>query len=73
MKNQESIGDPSTFQELASFLNVLNGNKSSASPLLKKADSPDRIIMHLEKQFSKAQNEPVFYRLVKRQLALNFS
>ncbi|MCC6371614.1 MAG: hypothetical protein IT236_11465 [Bacteroidia bacterium] len=73
MKNQATTGNPSTFQELASFLNVLNSNKSSGSPLLKKAESPERIVMHLEKQFSQSQSDAVFYRLVKRQLSLNFS
>ena len=74
MNNQVNTGNStSKFQELASFLNKLNSSKSSASPLLKKAESPDRIIMNLEEQFSKPQNDVVFYRLIKRQLSLNFS
>jgi hypothetical protein len=55
MKNQETNGNPSTFQELASFLNVLNGNKNSDKPLLKKSESPSRMVYHLEKQFQGKQ------------------
>jgi hypothetical protein len=76
MKNQVLSANPSTstLQEWASFLNVLNGNKNEKGALLKKAESPDRIVMHLEKQFSKIQQEPVFRRLGKhKQLALHFS
>lgn len=73
MNNQANTGNSSKFQELASFLNKLNSSKSSPAPLLKKAESPERIIMHLEEQFAKPQSDVVFYRLVKRQLSLNFS
>jgi hypothetical protein len=74
MKNQVSSVDPSTLQEWASFLSVLNGNKNTGTPLLKKAKSPERIVMHLEKQFSKVQQQPIFRRLGKHtQLVLHFS
>lgn len=64
----------STFQELANFLTVLNGNKNSKESLLKRADSSSRVILSLERQFSKTHQEPVFRRLGKhRQLALNFA
>lgn len=73
MKNQSSTGNPSTFQELASFLTVLNGGKSSTAPFLKKPEFSERVIFNLEKQFSRLEPQPVLYRLVKRQLSLNFS
>ena len=73
MNNQANTVNSSRFQELASFLNKLNSSKTSSAPLLTKAESPERIIMHLEEQFAKPQNDVVFYRLVKRQLSLNFS
>ncbi len=50
MKNQALSGNPSTFQEWASFLSVLNGSKNSDKPLLKKTESPYRMVFHLEKQ-----------------------
>jgi hypothetical protein len=52
MKNQASNVNPSTFQELASFLNALNGSKSSDRPLLAKTASPDRMVSRLEQQFA---------------------
>ncbi len=75
MKNHLAAGNnTSTLQEWAHFLNVLNNSKNSDAPILKSAESPLRIVMHLEKQFSKIQQEPIFRRLGKhRQLTLNFS
>jgi hypothetical protein len=74
MKNQSAVNNPSTLQEWASFFTVLNANKNSDKPLLKKAESPSRLITHLEKEFSKVQQQPIFRRLGKhRQLSLNFS
>ena len=74
MSTQASSANPSTLQEWASFLNVLNGNKNQTSPLLKKADSAQRIVMHLEKQFSKVEQPPIFRRLGRHtQLVLHFS
>jgi hypothetical protein len=74
MKNHVSPSNPSTLQEWANFLNVLNGNKNQGSPLLQKAQSAQRIVMHLEKQFSKVEQQPVFRRLGRHtQLVLHFS
>lgn len=74
MNNQITSNTSSTLQEWASFLNVLNGNKNENAPLLKKADSAQRIVMHLEKQFPKAEQPAIFRRLGKHtQLALSFS
>ena len=74
MNTQVSSANPSTLQEWASFLNVLNGNKNQSTPLLKKSDSAQRIVMHLEKQFSKVETQPIFRRLGKHtQLVLTFS
>ena len=74
MERQQSSVNPSTLQEWASFLTVLNGSKHSASPLLKKAERPDRIVMHLEKQFSHVEQQPIFRRLGRHtQLVLHFS
>lgn len=50
MKNQVSSGNPSTFQELISFRNILSGSKYSEKPLLKKTESTLRLVYHLEKQ-----------------------
>lgn len=74
MKTQVSSASPSTLQEWASFLNVLNNNKGQGEPLLKKAESAHRIVMHLEKQFSKVEQPAIFRRLGKHtQLVLQFS
>jgi hypothetical protein len=74
MATQVSSGNPSTLQEWASFLTVLNGNKEQGSPLLKKSDSAQRMVMHLEKQFSKVEHPAIFRRLGKHtQLVLHFS
>ena len=75
MKNQVTSGNgTSTLQEWANFLSVLNGNKNQGAPLLKKTESAQRIVMHLEKQFSKVEQQPVFRRLGKHtQLVLHFS
>lgn len=50
MKNQAPTGNPSTFQEWASFMSVLNGSKHSDKPLLKKTESSYRLVFNLEKQ-----------------------
>jgi len=74
MKSQAASGNPSTLQEWASFLSVLNSNKNQSVPLLKKTDSAQRIVMHLEKQFSKVEQQPIFRRLGRHtQLVLHFS
>lgn len=52
MKNQASNGNPSTFQELASFLNVLNGSKNTSQPLLKKPEAPGKMLYRLERQLA---------------------
>jgi hypothetical protein len=52
MKNQMSGTQP-TLQEWANFLTVLNGNKNSDRPLLKKAASPSRLVHHLDQQLPK--------------------
>jgi hypothetical protein len=52
MKNGSNTTQPSTLQELAGFLTVLNGNKVSGKPLLSKAEGcPDNLIYHLNKRF----------------------
>jgi len=53
MKNQSIQTPVSTFQEWASFMNVLSNSKHSDKPLLKKDVSPSRLVYHLEKQFLK--------------------
>jgi hypothetical protein len=72
MQNQILKNNSSTFQELVQFLNVLNGNKATSSSFLKKGDSSERIVVNLERQFSRIQTQPVFYKLQKRQLSLSF-
>lgn len=54
MKNQASNGNPSTFQELASFLNTLNGSKHKGQPLLKKSDNQGKMLHRLEQQLAAA-------------------
>lgn len=74
MNTQSVSSNPSTLQEWASFLNVLNGSKDQHTPLLKKAEGAQRIVMHLEKQFSKVEQQPIFRRLGRHtQLVLHFS
>lgn len=74
MQTQATAANPSTLQEWASFLTVLNGDKNQTNPLLKKTDSAQRIVMHLEKQFSKVEQQPIFRRLGRHtQLVLHFS
>jgi hypothetical protein len=53
MKNQTAIGTTSTLREWTSFLTILNGSKNPDKPLLKKTDSPSRLVYRLERQFSK--------------------
>jgi hypothetical protein len=66
--------NPSTLQEWASFLNILNGNKKEDKPLLRKTDSAQRIVMHLEKQLPKTEPPAIFRRLGKHtQMVLHFS
>lgn len=52
MKNQTINVNPSTFQELAGFLNALNSSKFSQEPLLKKTEAPLRMLYRLEKQLA---------------------
>ena len=74
MNSQVTSGKTSTLQEWASFLNVLNSSKDQQTPLLKNTDSAKRIVMHLEKQFSKVEEPAIFRRLGKHtQLVLHFS
>ena len=74
MKSHVVSGHPSTLQEWSTFLRVLNGNKQQSEPLLKKASSAERIIMHLEKQLPKAEAPAIFRRLGRHtQLVLHFS
>lgn len=74
MNSHVTSGKTSTLQEWASFLNVLNGSKDQQTPLLKNTDSAKRIVMHLEKQFSKVEEPAIFRRLGKHtQLVLHFS
>jgi hypothetical protein len=53
MKNQMAIGTTSTLHEWTSFLTVLNESKNPEKPLLKKTDSPSRLVYRLAKQFAK--------------------
>jgi hypothetical protein len=48
-------GISSTLREWSNFLSVLNTRKFSDQPLIRKTDSPVRIIDHLEKQFNNEQ------------------
>lgn len=74
MNSQVTSGKTSTLQEWASFLNVLNAPKNQETPLLKNTGSAKRIVMHLEKQFSKVEEPAIFRRLGKHtQLVLHFS
>lgn len=75
MRNQVASGNTPKLQEWADFFSVLNGNKNNGRPLLKEAQTPARIILNLEREFSRMQQQPpVFRRLGKhRQLSLNFS
>lgn len=64
----------STLREWVDFFSVLNDNKKEGVSILKKADSPLRIMNTLEKEFSKIQQPAIFRRLGKHtQLALHFS
>lgn len=72
--NLQASSNPSTLQEWSSFLTVLNGTKTLEEPLLKRAISAQRIVMHLERQLPKPQAPTVFRRLGKHtQLVLHFS
>lgn len=74
MKSNLSSANPSTLQEWAMFLNVLNSKGNSNTPLLRNVESSNRIVVHLEKQFSKIEQPAIFRRLGKHtQLVLNFS
>lgn len=73
MNKQSAASHTSTFKEWTNFLAELNNKKNSDAPLLKRSASPDLIVMHLEKQFSRTQHEQVFYRPARqKQLSLNF-
>lgn len=50
MKNQTALNFSPVAQEWNTFLTVLQQNKNSNKPLLKKAESPLRLVDHLEKQ-----------------------
>jgi hypothetical protein len=64
----------STYQELSNFLSVLNKKTSAGEPLLKSSASPDRLVMHLEKDLPKAPQPAIFRRLGRHtQLILNFT
>ena len=63
MERLQTSTKTSTLQEWASFLSVLNSAKNTSAPLLKKAESADRIVMHLEKQFSNTPQQAIFRRL----------
>ena len=43
----------SSFQEWASFMSELSSCKRSDKPLIKKAETPERLVHHLEKQLLK--------------------
>jgi len=53
MKNQTTLNFSPVAQEWNAFLSVLISNKNSDKPLLKSAESPYRLVSHLEKQFPK--------------------
>ncbi len=55
-------------------MTVLNEKKYSDKPLLHKAQAPSRIMVDLEKQFSRIERPAIFRRLGKhRQLSLQFA
>ncbi len=51
MKNQTALNFSPVAQEWNAFLTVLQENKISKKPLLKKVETPFRLVNHLEKQF----------------------
>ncbi len=51
MKNQTKLNFSPVAQEWNAFLTVLQENKISKKPLLKKVETPFRLVNHLEKQF----------------------
>jgi hypothetical protein len=69
-----STNHPSTLQEWASFLNLLNGKTSPGAPLLKSSGaSAERLVMHLEKQVPSPEPPAIFRRLGRHtQLVLQF-
>jgi hypothetical protein len=50
MRISSISGNAATLGEWSSFLSVLNNRSVTPEPLIKKAESPERIIDHLEKQ-----------------------
>ncbi len=63
-----------TLSEWANFFSTLNQNNKNGATVLKKAESPMRIVSSLEKEFSKIQQPAIFRRLGKHtQLVLQFS
>jgi hypothetical protein len=56
MRISSISGNAASLGEWSSFLSVLNNKGNASEPLIKKADSPVRIIDHLEKQL---HDEPV--------------
>jgi hypothetical protein len=74
METTQSAKMSSTLQEWTNFLNALNAGKGSSETLFKKAQTHERIVMHLEKQFSHVEEPKIFRRLGKHtQLVLRFS
>ena len=53
MKNQVAINPTSTLQEWTNFLTILNEPNTLNKPLLKKTESPSRMVYWLTKQFPK--------------------
>lgn len=51
MKNQTTLHFSSVAQECSAFLTILHENKDVKKPLLKKDETPLRLVHHLEKQF----------------------
>jgi hypothetical protein len=69
-----SAARSSTLKEWSNFMTVLNEKKYSDKPLLHKAQAPSRIMVDLEKQFSRIERPAIFRRLGKhRQLSLQFA
>jgi hypothetical protein len=57
METLKTSASHSTLREWSNFMNVLSSRRNSSTPLLTKAETPRKIIDHLQKQFT--DDEPV--------------
>lgn len=74
MKASLTQNSNTTLRDWANFFSTLNQNNKQGGSILKKSDSPARIVNSLEKEFSKIQQPAIFRRLGKHtQLVIQFS